>query len=75
MPDEIMNKDFSTLLHIIDNARNRALKTVNTELIRMYWAVRLKKKKCLLCRLYKIRPENLCKNTREKSGVSSVWLM
>lgn len=36
MPDEIMNKDFSTLLHIIDNARNRALKTVNTELIRMY---------------------------------------
>ncbi len=34
-----------------------------------------KKKKCLLCRLYKIRPENLCKNTREKSGVSSVWLM
>lgn len=39
MSDEIMNKDFSALLHIIDNARNRALKTVNTELIRMYWEV------------------------------------
>lgn len=37
-------------------------------------AVRVKIEK-LLCRLYKIRPENLCKNTREKSGVSSVWLM
>ena len=39
MSDEILNKDFSSLLQIIDKARNRALKTVNTELIRMYWEV------------------------------------
>ena len=30
---------FNEIISIIDNARNRALKAVNTELIQMYWDV------------------------------------
>lgn len=33
------NNDFDAVISIIDNARGRALKAVNTELIRMYWEV------------------------------------
>ncbi len=32
-------ENFSTVLSIIENAKNRALKAVNTELINMYWEV------------------------------------
>jgi len=31
------NKQFSEILSIIDNARSRALKAVNAELIQIYW--------------------------------------
>ena len=30
---------FDEVLHIIDNARSRAMKAVNAELIQMYWSV------------------------------------
>ena len=30
---------FDKIIHIIDNARNRAMKAVNAELIQMYWSV------------------------------------
>ena len=30
---------FDEVIHIIDNARNRAMKAVNAELIQMYWSV------------------------------------
>lgn len=30
-------KDFAAVISIIENARGRALKAVNAELIRMYW--------------------------------------
>lgn len=33
------NGDFGTVISIIENARDKALKAVNTELIRMYWDV------------------------------------
>jgi len=32
-------KDFAAVISIIENARGRALKAVNAELIRMYWEV------------------------------------
>ena len=35
----INNKDFSTVISIIERARGRALKAVNAELINMYWEV------------------------------------
>ena len=30
---------FDEVIHIIDNARSRAMKAVNAELIQMYWSV------------------------------------
>lgn len=30
---------FDEVIHIIDNARNRAMKAVNAELIQMYWEI------------------------------------
>lgn len=30
---------FDEVIHIIDNARSRAMKAVNSELIQMYWSV------------------------------------
>lgn len=33
------NGDFGTVISIIENAQDKALKAVNTELIRMYWDV------------------------------------
>ena len=33
------NNDFGAVISIIENAKSRALKAVNTELIRMYWEV------------------------------------
>ena len=32
-------EQFDEVISIIENARNRALKAVNTELIQMYWDV------------------------------------
>ena len=37
LPD--MNNDFGEVLSIIENAKGRALKAVNAELINMYWEV------------------------------------
>lgn len=41
MSNELNHKpgQFDEVIHIIDNARNRALKAVNAELIQMYWNV------------------------------------
>lgn len=41
MSKEIVSnvKDFSALISIIENAKGRALKAVNAELINMYWEV------------------------------------
>lgn len=41
MHKELTSKDndFSTIISIIENARSRALKAVNAELIQMYWEV------------------------------------
>lgn len=36
---QIPNHQFDEIISIIDNARNRALKAVNAELIQMYWNV------------------------------------
>ena len=33
---------FDEVIHIIDNARSRAMKAVNAELIQMYWERRLR---------------------------------
>ena len=30
---------FDEVIHIIDNARSRAMKAVNAELIQMYWEI------------------------------------
>lgn len=38
MSDKIM-PDFGAVINIIEEARNRALNAVNTELINMYWEV------------------------------------
>ncbi|MCL2164260.1 MAG: DUF1016 N-terminal domain-containing protein [Oscillospiraceae bacterium] len=35
----IPTPDFNQVIAIIENAHNRALKAVNTELIQMYWDV------------------------------------
>lgn len=35
----LIKNDFNTIISIIENAKNRALKAVNTELIHMYWEV------------------------------------
>ena len=38
--EQIQNPgQFDEVIHIIDNARNRAIKAVNAELIQMYWSV------------------------------------
>ncbi len=41
MPDDLTasNSDFGTVISIIENARGKALKAVNAELINMYWKV------------------------------------
>ena len=39
MPDDMYASGFSELIHIIDNARDRAYRAVNEEMIRMYWDV------------------------------------
>ena len=39
MSEMIPTPDFNQVIAIIENAHNRALKAVNTELIQMYWDV------------------------------------
>ena len=39
MPKEVTVNGFSDLIEIINNARNRTFKSINSELIRMYWEV------------------------------------
>ena len=55
---------FDEVIHIIDNARSRAMKAVNAELIQMYWSVieRLKKSAAhqRQCRAYSDVLERRC---------------
>ena len=41
MSNELTNdpEPFDKIIHIIDNARSRAMKAVNAELIQMYWEI------------------------------------
>ena len=43
MSNELTNdpEQFDKIIHIIDNARSRAMKAVNAELIQMYWEIGL----------------------------------
>ncbi len=41
MTNEIINyeQDFEALIHIIETTKARTMKTINTELIDMYWQI------------------------------------